>query len=56
MNNEEVSYGAGAVRVVSTLNKEGSYAALLLIFNNSSFDRRYALTVVLGLDDEDEDA
>ena len=50
----EVSYGGGAVRVVSTLIKEGSYAALLPIFEDSSFDRRCAPVVVLGLLDEGE--
>ena len=56
MNSEEVSYGGGAVRVVSTLIKEGSYSSLLLIFEDSSFDRRRALSVVLGSDDEIEGA
>ena len=39
LNSEEVSYGGGAVRLVSALNKEGSYAALLLIFDDSIFAR-----------------
>ena len=56
LNNEEVSYGGGAVRVVSTLIKEGSYSDLLLIFEDCSFDRGRSLTVVLGLDDENEGA
>jgi len=55
VNSEEVSYGDGPVRVVSTLINEGSYA-VLLIFEDSSFDRRRALAVVLGLDDEGEGA
>jgi hypothetical protein len=54
LNTEEVSYGGGPVRVVSTLIKEGSYSSLLLIFEDNSFDRRRSLTVVLGLGEKNE--
>jgi hypothetical protein len=53
MNSEEAWYDGGAVRVDSTLLKEGSDTDLMLIFEGGLF---CAWTAVSGLDGENEGA